>query len=320
MKFSIIAHKNWFFAFSLLMILVGLASLATQGLNLGIDFTGGTLMDLKFAKPVSVAEVRDVLKDYKLENSVVQLAATEKTDAATNVLIRTHVLNEAERKAVLEGFTSKFGKYEIMRIEKVGATIGSELTREAIIALLLSWLMMIAYISYRFEFRFGVAGILSLVHDVLIVLGIFSILRKEIDASFVAALLTIVGYSINDTIVIFDRIRENLKTMKKGETLPEMVDRSIWQTMTRSIYTVLTVLFATGSLYFLGGETTKNFSLALLIGFVSGTYSSIFNASPIWVMWKQRDERKRLEHKMKPASFFSESNRFGNFPGLFFLH
>ena len=301
MKFSIIAHRNWFFAFSLLLILVSLASLATQGLNLGIDFTGGTLIDLKFAKPVSVAEVRDVLKDYKLENSVVQLAATEKTDAAPNVLIRTHVLSEAERKSVLEGFTAKLGKFDIMRIEKVGATIGSELTREAIIALLLSWLMMIAYISYRFEFRFGVAGILSLVHDVLIVLGVFSILRKEIDASFVAALLTIVGYSINDTIVIFDRIRENLKAMKKGETLPEMVDRCIWQTMTRSIYTVLTVLFATGSLYFLGGETTKNFSLALLIGFVSGTYSSIFNASPIWVLWKQRDERKRLEHKMKPA-------------------
>lgn len=301
MKFSIIAHRNWFFAFSLLMILISLASLATQGLNLGIDFTGGTLIDLKFAKPVSVAEVRDVLKDYKLENSVVQLAATEKTDAAPNVLIRTHVLSETERKSVLEGFAAKLGKFDIMRIEKVGATIGSELTREAIIALLLSWLMMIAYISYRFEFRFGVAGILSLVHDVLIVLGVFSILRKEIDASFVAALLTIVGYSINDTIVIFDRIRENLKAMKKGETLPEMVDRSIWQTMTRSIYTVLTVLFATGSLYFLGGETTKNFSLALLIGFVSGTYSSIFNASPIWVLWKQRDERKRLEHKMKPA-------------------
>ena len=301
MKFSIIAHRNWFFAFSLLLILVSLASLATQGLNLGIDFTGGTLIDLKFAKPVSVAEVRDVLKDYKLENSVVQLEKKEKTDAAPNVLIRTHVLSEAERKSVLEGFTAKLGKFDIMRIEKVGATIGSELTREAIIALLLSWLMMIAYISYRFEFRFGVAGILSLVHDVLIVLGVFSILRKEIDASFVAALLTIVGYSINDTIVIFDRIRENLKAMKKGETLPEMVDRSIWQTMTRSIYTVLTVLFATGSLYFLGGETTKNFSLALLIGFVSGTYSSIFNASPIWVLWKQRDERKRLEHKMKPA-------------------
>ena len=160
---------------------------------------------------------------------------------------------------------------------------------------------MIAYISYRFEYRFGVAGIISLIHDVFVVLGIFSLLQKEIDASFVAALLTIVGYSINDTIVIFDRIRENMKKMKKGETLSEMVDHSIWQTMTRSIYTVLTVLFATGALYFLGGETTKDFSLALLIGFVSGMYSSIFNASPIWYMWKEHDERKRLEHKMRPA-------------------
>jgi preprotein translocase subunit SecF len=161
--------------------------------------------------------------------------------------------------------------------------------------------MMIAYISYRFEYRFGVAGILSLIHDVFVVLGIFSLLHKEIDASFVAALLTIVGYSINDTIVIFDRIRENMKKMKKGETLEEMVDHSIWQTMTRSIYTVLTVLFATGALFFLGGETTKDFSLALLIGFVSGMYSSIFNASPIWYMWKEHDERKRLAHKMRPA-------------------
>ena len=301
MKFSIIERRYWFFALSLLIILPGLFSIVTQGFNLGIDFTGGTLLDLKFAKPVTVAQVRTVLADYKLENSVVQLAATEKVDAAPNVLIRTHVLSETERKAVLDGFTAKIGKFDIMRIEKVGAVIGSEMTREAIIALVLSWLMMIAYISYRFEYRFGVAGIVSLIHDVFVVLGIFSILQKEIDSSFVAALLTIVGYSINDTIVIFDRIRENMKTMKKGETLSEMVDRSIWQTMTRSIYTVLTVLFATGALYFLGGETTKNFSLALLIGFVSGMYSSIFNASPIWYMWKEHDERKRLAHKMRPA-------------------
>ncbi len=290
-----------FFSLSLVVILAGLVSIAMQGFNLGIDFTGGTMIDLKFAKPVTVSEVREVLADFKMENSVVQLAGTQKTDSAPNVLIRTHVLNEAERKAVLEGFATKVGKYEIMRIEKVGATIGSELAREAVIALVLSWLVMIAYISYRFEFRFGVAGIVALIHDVLIVLGIFSILQKEIDASFVAALLTIVGFSINDTIVIFDRIRENLKSMKKGESMLEMVDRSIWQTMTRSIYTSLTVLFATASLYLLGGETTKNFSLALMIGFVAGTYSSIFVASPIWVMWKQRDERKRLEHKMRPA-------------------
>lgn len=301
MKFSIIKHRYWFFALSLLIILPGLFSIITRGFNLGIDFTGGTLIDLKFDKPVTVVQVRAVLADYKLENSVVQLAATEKTDAAPNVLIRTHTLNETDRKAVLDGFATKIGKYDVMRVEKVGATIGAELTRDAIIALLLSWLMMIAYISYRFEYRFGVAGILSLIHDVFVVLGIFSLLHKEIDASFVAALLTIVGYSINDTIVIFDRIRENMKKMKKGETLEEMVDHSIWQTMTRSIYTVLTVLFATGALFFLGGETTKDFSLALLIGFVSGMYSSIFNASPIWYMWKEHDERKRLAHKMRPA-------------------
>jgi preprotein translocase subunit SecF len=301
MKFSIISNRNLLFIFSLVVICAGIFSIITQGFNQGIDFTGGTMIDLKFEKPVTVAQVRDVLAGYKLENSVVQLAGTEKTDASPNVLIRCHVLSETERKDVLNGFNAKLGKFDIMRIEKVGATIGSELTREAAIALVLSWLMMIAYISYRFEYRFGVSGIIALVHDILIVLGVFSILHKEIDASFVAALLTIVGYSINDTIVIFDRIRENMKAMKKGESLADMVDRSIWQTMTRSIYTVLTVLFATAALYFLGGETTKNFSLALLIGFVSGTYSSIFIASPIWVMWKQRDERRRLEHKTRPA-------------------
>lgn len=160
---------------------------------------------------------------------------------------------------------------------------------------------MIVYISYRFEFKFAVAGILTLIHDVIIVLGAFSLMQLEIDAAFVAALLTVVGYSINDTIVIFDRVRENLKAHRKGEDIKALVNRSIWQTMTRSIYTVLTVLFAAVSLYVFGGETTKNFALALIIGISAGAYSSIFNACPIWVIWKEYADRKRISAKTKGA-------------------
>jgi preprotein translocase subunit SecF len=299
MKFDFVGRRKWWFVLSLLFILPGLISIALQGFNLGIDFTGGTLLDLKFARPVTVAEVREALKEHHFEGSTIQLAAEAQVDSAQNVFIRTVVLSEDDRRAVLTDLQKKIGDFEILRIEKVGAVIGSELTKQALLALLLSWVLMIIYITYRFEFKFAIAGILALIHDILIVIGVFSILRKEIDASFVAAILTIVGYSINDTIVIFDRIRENLKTYRKSEGLEQLVNKSIWQTMTRSIYTVLTVLFATASLYFFGGETTKNFSLALLIGFASGAYSSIFNASQIWVVLREYSERKRLPEKTK---------------------
>lgn len=299
MKFDIISKKYWWFAISLLLIIPGLISIAIQGFNLGIDFTGGTLLDLKFSRPVSVAEVRDALKDYHLENSTIQLALAENQEKAANAMIRTHALEESERRTVLAGLEQKLGKFDVLRAEKVGAVIGSELTRQAVIALVVSWILMIGYISYRFEFKFAIAAIIALVHDIFVVMGVFSILRLEVDATFIAALLTIVGYSINDTIVIFDRIRENLKSHRKTELFSELVNRSIWQTMTRSIYTVLTVLFATAALYIFGGESTKNFSLALLIGFTSGAYSSVFNASPIWVLLMENAEKKRIEMKAK---------------------
>lgn len=301
MKFDVVGKRYWWFLLSALILLPGLLSMAMQGFNLGIDFTGGTLLDLKFARPVTVAEVRDVLKDYQLEGSTIQLALTGQEHSSPNVFIRSHVLSEEERRDVMKGFETKLGAFEVLRMEKVGAVIGSELTLQAGLALLISWALMIAYITYRFEFKFAVSGIAALVHDILIVMGVFSILHKEVDATFVAAILTIVGYSINDTIVIFDRIRENLKTYKKSDGLEELVNRSIWQTMTRSIYTVLTVVFATGALYWFGGESTKNFSLASLIGFASGAYSSIFNASQIWVTWRLYDEKRRIEIKTKGA-------------------
>lgn len=296
-KFDIIGKRNWWFVLSALLLIPGLISMAVQGFNLGIDFTGGTLLDLKFARTVTVTEVREVLKDSQLENSTIQLAGD--TAKSANVLIRSKVLDENERRSVLASLDTKLGKFEVLRIEKVGAIIGSELTRQALIALALAWLIMVAYITYRFEFKFAISGILKLVHDVLVVLGIFSLMRLEVDSNFVAALLTIVGYSINDAIVIFDRVRENMKTHRKTESFRELVNRSIWQTMTRSIYTVLTVLFGAGALYWFGGETTKNFSLALIIGFAIGAYSSIFLASPVWVMLKENAERKRVEEKTK---------------------
>lgn len=301
MKFDIIGKRYWFFLLSALILIPGLISIAVQGFNLGIDFTGGTLLDLKFDRSVTVAEVRDVLKDYHLDNSTIQLALTGQGEASPNVFIRTRVLDENERATVLQEFRTKLGGFEVLRIEKVGAVIGSELTRQAALALLVSWALMIAYITYRFEFKFAVSGILALIHDVIVVMGIFSLLHREVDATFVAAILTVVGYSINDTIVIFDRIRENLKVRKKTETVQELVNHSIWQTMTRSINTVLTVIFATAALYFFGGESTKNFSLAILIGTVSGAYSSIFNASPIWVTWKEWEEKRRVQSRTKGA-------------------
>ncbi|SHI36246.1 protein translocase subunit SecF [Propionispora hippei] len=299
MKFDIIGKRYLWFALSALIIIPGLISMVLRGFNLGIDFTGGTLLDLQFARPVTVVEVRTVLDDYQLGNSTIQLASTSQAEAAQNVFIRTRVLDDDERRVVIEDMHKRLGDFEVQRVEKVGAVIGSELTWQAIKAVLLAAFFMVLYLTYRFEFRFAVSGILAIFHDVLVVLGVFSLLQKEIDSSFVAAILTIVGYSITDTVVIFDRIRENLKMQRKNESLQELVNHSIWQTMTRSLYTILTVLFATASLYFFGGETTKNFSFALLVGFISGVYSSIFNASPIWVTWKEYADRKRLAGRAK---------------------
>ncbi|MDU4960649.1 MAG: protein translocase subunit SecF [Sporomusaceae bacterium] len=297
MKFSfpIIKRTKLWFLISALLIIPGLVSMAVQGFNLGIDFTGGTLFDLRFAQPVSVVQVREALQTINLEQSTIQLATSADSDKSTSVLIRTRILSDDERRDAVETLQNRLGQADVLRNEHVGATIGGELARNAVYALLASMIMMIIYITYRFEFKFAIAGIEALVHDVLVVCGFFSIFQIEIDGTFVAALLTIIGYSINDTIVIFDRIRENLKMQRREESLDELVDRSIWQTMTRSIYTVLTVLFTTLSLYVFGGESTKNFALAMLVGIASGSYSTIFNASPLWVVWKKREQRRRQE-------------------------
>ncbi len=293
-KFDIAGRAKIWFIISLLIIIPGIFSMLTRGLNFGIDFTGGTIIDLKFEQPVEISKVRESLKPFGLDGATIQLSG-ESSDVAssTDVMIRTIDLEENQRKEIMAGIKSSVGNYEVLREEKVGATIGGELIFNAVMALVISWVLIILYIAYRFEFKFGFAAVLALVHDILIVLAFFSFTQKQVDSSFVAALLTIVGYSINDTIVIFDRIRENLKLhFRRGGNVAEIVNRSVYQTLTRSLYTVFTCLFTTFALYFFGGETTKDFAFALIIGFTSGCYSSIFIAGPLWLTFRNMDKKK----------------------------
>lgn len=293
-KINVAGRRKIWYTLSSLILIVGIFSMLTRGFNLGIDFTGGTLLDLKFHQAVSIGEVRDSLKDYGLDNSTIQFSGAEGVERAENVMIRTTDLSDEQRRDVMAGLREKVGEYDILRTEKVGATIGSELTMQGIVAMLVSWLLIIAYLTYRFEFKFAIAGVLALVHNVLLVLGVFSLLQKEIDSAFVAALMTIIGYSVNDTVVIFDRIRENLRLhFRRGGDLVELANLSVSQTLTRSIYTVVTCLFTIVALLVFGGDTTKNFSLALLIGISCGTYSSICIATPLWITFREKFGNKR---------------------------
>ena len=295
-RFDILKRSKLWFAISLLIIIPGIFCMFTKGFNFGIDFTGGTIIEMEFQQEVTLPQVRDVLREYNLDNATIQLSGdVSNVEVSKDVMIRTMDLEENERKAVMASLKDEIGDYTVLREEKVGATIGGELITDALMATVISWILIILYVSYRFEWRFGIAAILTLIHDVLIVLSVFSFLQKQVDSSFVAAILTIIGYSINDTIVIFDRIRENQRLhFKRGGDLNELANRSIYQTLTRSLYTVFTVLFTTFALYFFGGDTTKDFSFALLIGFFSGSYSSIFIASPLWVVLKNRFPAKKI--------------------------
>ena len=300
-KFDIAGHRKIWFLISLILIIPGFICMGVRGFNFGIDFTGGTIIDLRFEQPVTLTDVRSSLAQYGLDGSTIQLAGAESgIESSENVMIRTVDLEENQRKEVMASLTKDVGPYTVLREEKVGATIGGELITNAVLALVISWALIILYVAYRFEWRFGVSAVLALIHDIIIVLAVFSFTQRQIDSSFIAALLTIVGYSINDTIVIFDRIRENLKLhFRRGGDVNELVNRSIYQTLTRSLYTVFTVLFTTFALYWFGGETTKDFAFALLVGFASGCYSSIFIASQLWIELRNRTERRPA---VKPAA------------------
>ena len=278
-NFSIV--KNWkiFFAITLIFLLIGYGSMIFRGFNLGIDFTGGSIMDLGFAREVKITEVREVLSRHDLGGAIIQLESDDAAaTSARGVLIRTPVIADNDRTQVMADMEKSLGKFEIRRVENVGATIGGELIQQAAIAVFLSWVLMILYITIRFQWNFAVAAIIALIIDVSVTLSWFSLMQLEVDSTFIAALLTVVGYSVNGTIVIFDRIRENLKIHRRSETITEMIDHSIFSTLTRTVYTTITTLFAIVAIFLFGGETIHNFSFAMLVGVCSGCYTSVLLA------------------------------------------
>ncbi len=288
-KFSIVRNWKIFFAITIIGLMIGYGSMIFRGFNLGIDFTGGSIMDLKFEKEVQVAQVREVLSKHNLGGAIIQLEGNDSAATSSQgVLIRTQVIADNDRTAVMADMEKSLGKFEIRRVENVGATIGGELIQQAAIAIFLSWVLMILYITVRFQFNFALAAIIALMVDVSVTLSWFSLLQLEIDSTFVAALLTVVGYSINGTIVIFDRIRENLKVHRRSETVTDMIDNSIKSTLTRTVYTTITTLFAIVAIFLFGGETIHNFSFAMLAGCVSGAYTSILLAGTIWLFLQHK--------------------------------
>jgi preprotein translocase subunit SecF len=282
---KLMKYKLFFFILSTLIILPGLVFLATGGLKLGVDFTGGALLEYKFAKPVDT-------------NALSQFG-TVTPEKDNTYLLRTKPL-ETQQLLDLKGqLKNKFGDFQVLSEENVGPVIGNELKQKALVGLGLASIAIVLYITWSFRkvpkptssFRFGVAAIVALIHDVLVVVGLFAIFGRlfnvEIDTLFVTALLTVIGFSVHDTIVVFDRIRENLpKNLSKKFT--DVADISISQTLGRSLNTSLTVLFVLLALLLFGGETIKWFVVGLLMGIISGTYSSIFNATALLCVWEEK--------------------------------
>jgi len=275
-----VAKRKLWFLLSGVIILIGVLAMLFTGMNMGIDFEGGTLLHYNVGQEYDISKVRDILNELDLTDNEIKKAG----EAKDEIIIRVRVLSAIEKEEVFESLKKIWPNIETIRMEEVDPVVGQELRSKALFATIIASIGMIIYITFRFEFKFAITALLAVLHDALVVLSFFAVLKIPINAPFVAAILTILGYSINDTIVIYDRIRENLKLMHK-KPLDKIINVSLKQTLMRSINTSLTTLLAIIVLYFFGGETIKDFTLALIIGIVAGTYSSIFIASPLWYSW-----------------------------------
>jgi len=301
MKLQIIKNRKYYYLISGAMFLAAVLSLIAWGLKPGLDFTGGSLMELSFSnyRP-QVSEIQAVIQPLNLGDVIVQPANDK------DVILKFKAIAEEDHQKLLSAITGKFSEngnvIKENRFDSIGPVIGKELLQKSWTMMLIAALAIIAYIGFAFRkvskpllsWKYGVAAVLALAHDLVIVIGLFSILGHffgiEVDSLFITALLTVMGFSVHDTIVVFDRTRENLSKFYSGK-FEEVVNDSVNQTVVRSINTSVTVLIVLAALYLLGGDTTRNFTLALLFGIAIGTYSSIFVASPIIVDWNNWDHR-----------------------------
>jgi preprotein translocase subunit SecF len=312
---DIVKYRTWWFGISLALMVPGMVAMVIcctkfgAPLKPGIDFTGGSLMQYQFQRDVHLDEVREVLHQTGLEGSQVQEAQIAGKEV---IVMRTKALadekeDENLKRKLSQNLEAKFGEFKILSVDKVSGVVGPELLSSGLLALVLTFAAMVFYIKTRFQLDFALCAIASLFHDVIVLGGIFAMLGlivgTEVDSLFISAILTVIGFSVHDTIVVFDRIRENAKYVGSKATRPDGTDYrrnfgdiandSVNQTLARSIYTSLTVIITLSCLYFFGGVTTRDFVLAMLIGIISGTYSSIFNASCLLVLWREYQQNRK---------------------------
>ncbi len=278
--FNIVNHRKIFFAISIIILLIGVVCFAINGLNTDIDFTGGTAIYVDLGTAYDEAAVRDCVDAVE----GVTVSSVQKTDE-NGALVKTTAIDTELRTKVTEALTAKFENSTVMSVDNVSASVGQELWSNAALSICIAAILMLIYITFRFEVLSGISAVLALVHDMLMMIAIYAIFQFPVNTSFIAAILTILGYSINATIVIFDRIRENTRFLKK-ETFGDVVNKSVWQSMGRSINTSITTLLTIVMVYILGVPSIKDFALPLIIGIVAGTYSSIFIAGQFWVLFK----------------------------------
>lgn len=283
-KFEFMAFRKVAMGISLFLVAASLFLILFRGLNLGIDYTGGTLLQVEFPAAVSVGQVREALGTVGQEQAVIQSYSDR------GMIIRLKAGEETVGQKAREVLREKFGEIQVLRLEKVGPVVGRELTRGALIALCLALLGILIYVSVRFQFRFAAVSVVALAHDAIIVTGAFALTGREISLTYIAAILTVVGYSINDTIVVLDRVRENWGKLRQLG-IERLLDDSVNQTLSRTINTSLTTLLPVIALFLFGGPVIADFSFALLVGLIVGTYSSIFVAGALLCEWFQRSPR-----------------------------